>query len=357
MRIKIIVYYCVALVSTMSLFAQTTFNKEVKIMDFITSEGYVLSYEDTIVCIGRGTDYYSYINNVYFVAKFDLEGNLIKRTIDTLGDYYLTHSNDAFIEGNKLIFTVNSYVVEEGGFWGSYLIVMDVHSFEILNKIPITNPIDKYKYSSVTGLTKIDSVTYAIVALIDEEKKVNGKQYIDQQINIINIETGKVKCIQLGKKGVNDIPSSIVWTGKKFLIGTFIVTPRNIFKPFEKREARALIYEVDTSGIWREVFVTDMHSAVGDLIINKDGDYIFTSAQLVWYNRPNTDEYIFHHHKIVYKLDKDFNVIWVKPYGLRYDFNYSYGYAGILPAEEGDGYILAGYNQIIHGLMDMDHGK
>jgi len=197
----------------------------------------------------------------------------------------------------------------------------------------------------IKGLTKIDSVTYAVVSSIDEEKKVNGKTFLDQQINIINIETEEVKTIQLGKKGVDDYPEFIIWNGKKLLTGTFNSNPPyNIFKPYIKSITKGLLYEIDTSGDWKIAFETDtLHAGIKEVFIDNDGDYIFASNSVGWYNIQNTDKYIWYARPLVFKLDKDYNLVWEKPFGLDFDFNYFYKTSRILEAEEGDGYILAGH--------------
>ena len=104
---------------TNTLFSQTTFNKEKKVMDFISQAGPVITYGDTIYCLGYGTDFYSYQYYNLFFSKFDMEGNFIKRYIDTLGDYYFSRINDAYIVDNHIISIVDSY--KQDVFIGSYI--------------------------------------------------------------------------------------------------------------------------------------------------------------------------------------------------------------------------------------------
>lgn len=325
------------------LHSQTTFNKEIKVMDFITNPGPVLTYDDTILCLGHGTDTTTFSEYSLFVAKYDLEGNFIKRYIDTLGDYYFSYINDAYIVGENVIFAADSY--QNGEFWGSYIMAMKITTGEVIKKIEITNPKDQYNYRSLAGLTQMDSITYAAVSAIDEEKEIDGKTHIDMQISIINIETEEVKYIHLGKEGVSDIPEFIVWNGEKFLIGTGILDPPyDILHPKRKSISYGFIYEVDTSGFWRKGFEADtMRAPILDIVLNNKGEYICTSYFNSWYHEPNSDEYIWHNHHWVFKLDNNFNLIWEKPWGLSLDFNWFASSARILTSESGDGYILAGY--------------
>jgi len=113
--------------------AQTTFNKEVKIMNFITGEGPLFIYNDTIIYIGYGTDYYEYSDYAYFMAKFDLKGELVKRDIDTFGGYHFQHINEGFIVDNKIIVACNYY--KRNVFNGGYLMQIDIPSGKIEKKI------------------------------------------------------------------------------------------------------------------------------------------------------------------------------------------------------------------------------
>ena len=340
-KISLIIY--LILLFSYNALSQTTFNKEIKVMDFITEPGPLLIYGDTIICLGHGTDTTTFSKYSLFISKFDLESNFIKRYIDTLGDYYFSFINDAFIVDQNIILAVDSY--EYGEFWGSYIMVINIATGKVLKKIKITNPKDQYDYAYIGGLTMIDSTTFVAVSSIREENKPNGKIFYNMLISVVNIESEEVKYIELGKEGVIDIPYFIVWNGDKFLIGTGILDPPyDISNPKKKSISQGLIYEVDISGEWHEVFVSDtMRGNSKNLLINEDGDYICSSRYISLWNKPNTEDYIWHAHPIVFKLDKDFNLLWEKPWGLDFDYNWDASSSQILITEEQDGYILAGY--------------
>ncbi len=64
-------------------------------MKFIDLAGPLMVKNDTIFCIGSGTDSFSYHNYFQYLAKYDLKGNFISITKDSMGLYYY-YMRDAY---------------------------------------------------------------------------------------------------------------------------------------------------------------------------------------------------------------------------------------------------------------------
>ncbi len=323
--------------------SQTTFNKEIWPMKFINAPGIILTKGDTIICLGYGTDYYSFTYYDAFVAWYDLEGNYIKRNIDTFGNYYYQDINKAFYLDSIIVAAVTSFDffnIRDKGYVGGYLLIIDQETGEFIKKIKITKEQDQSRIGIIKDLTQIDSVTFAVVSTIDE--KIYTRKN-DTQICIVNIKTGALRYIELGKENFDDIPEGITWDGKKLLIGTWKKEKEWNEQGTQKIEVPyGIIYGVDTVGTWGEIYESDSsRGSIRDLIINDDNEYISTILSITDFNYKNESVFRWRHH--VLKLDSNFNKIWEKPWGLGYDFNFEFGFSGILEAEEGDGYILSGY--------------
>jgi len=338
----------VLFIIAISLNSQNTFNKDFKIMNFINQAGSVITYGDTILCIGNGVDTYSYYFYAAFMAKIDNEGNFIKRYVDTDGDYTYQDVNMSYIYKNKLLTAVDVTKWDStGGKWeklftGGYLMITDIASGKIEKKIKFSTPQGDKKWQLLDGFVQIDSVTYAVLSNIDE---IDNK-HLDSQISIINIKTEKVKYIQFGKEKINDSPFKIVWNGTKLLVGSHYSYPDyDPANPWGKITYHTLIYEVDTSGEVREAFVSDtMREAASEMLIDKDGNCIYISSFVKYYIEDwiGTDRYYKRRHYSINKLDKDFNLVWEKPCGLKYDLTGYNGKTGkVILSSEGDSYIVA----------------
>ncbi|HEB62012.1 MAG TPA: hypothetical protein ENI82_02565, partial [Bacteroidetes bacterium] len=312
-------------------------------MKFITVSGTIFTKGDTIICLGNGTDYYSFTYYDAFVAWYDLEGNYIKRSIDTFGNYYYQDINKAFYIDSIIVAAVTSFDffnIRDKGYVGGYLLIIDPETGEFIKKIKITKDEDQSRIGIIKEMTQIDSVTFAVVSTIDE--KIYTRKN-DTQICIVNIKTGVLRYIELGKENFDDIPEGITWDGKKLLIGTWKKEKEWNEQGTQKIEVPyGIIYGVDTVGTWGEIYESDSsRGSIRDLIINDNNEYISTILSITDFNYKNESVFRWRHH--VLKLDSNFNKIWEKPWGLGYDFNFEFGFSGILEAEEGDGYILSGY--------------
>lgn len=322
--------------------SQTTFNIAPKIMGLISAEGSVVVYKDTILVTGHGVDHNLFNYYAAFFAKFDMQGNLIKRYTDTEGPgtyYFYNFLHKAYISEDKLITAVE---MAKSPFARGYVMVIDIKSGNIDKKIEFFNDRDPGGFHSASGFVKLDSVTYATVTSISENKNTD---FVSPQISIINIDTEEVKYIQLGKDGIDDVPVSIFWDGKKFLIGTSTIHPHYIItQPNKKYVSFGRIYEVYKSGLWNEVFVTDsMRAYIRNISSVDDGGFICTSRRIKHHQIPFTNEYIWHAHHIVFKLDSNYNLLWEKPWGLDLEFKNTARDTELILDQDGDGYIVAGY--------------
>jgi len=322
-----------------TLSSQTTFNKEIWPMKFISAFGPLLTKEDTIICIGYGTDYYSYSDYHPYVAKYDMEGNFISRYVDySKGDYYYQFMRDAYWEGDSIITVIMNFRAPPPV--GTYLVIIDSNTGKFIKKQRIYKPESPGRYGRPMGITKIDSVTYAVVMQFTQE----GDRYHDNiVVSVVNIKTDRIKNIELHRDTIHDVPEVIRWNGEKLLVGSYKII---YYYDWEKekylRTSQGVIYEVDTTGTWREAFVTNFNRArVSDIFITEDGEYIISLLKIIYYYYEGERKYRWHFS--VMKLDKDFNLQWEKPWGFGFDVNYLMDWAGILKAEEGDGYILSGY--------------
>jgi len=323
-----------------SLYSQTTFNKEIWPMKFINGQGPLLIKEDTIICIGYGTDYYSYRDYYAYFAKYDMEGNFISNYIDSAGDYSYQEINDAFWDGDSIITILSFRPPPPNDSAGAYFVIIDSNTGKFLKKQFIYFPERRERYGIKRGITRIDSVTYGVVSMFSQE---NDKYHDNIVVSIINIKTEKIKNIELHRDTVHDIPSFIKWNGEKLLVGAYKL--KMLWNQEHTKEITrcfGIIFEIDTSGSWREVYESQPgRGRVSDMIITDKGNYIISLLNIIHFTYQNEDIYKWHFNAI--KLDKDFKEIWEIPWGLGFDFMGFYGYSGILKAEEGDGYILTGY--------------
>ncbi len=321
--------------------SQTTFLKDLKMMNFITQPGSLVSYDDTILCVGNGVDHNPYRDYGVYVAKFDLEGNMVNRYVDYNGDYSFYGNHSSIVEDDKLIIA-GDVLIRDPLFQGGVLMVVNIATGEFEKRIIFSNAEGKSTSLFITDLVRLDSITFAILSSIDEKE---NKHYRDAEIIIVNIETEEVKYIQIGKKDVDDDSDSFIWDGKKFLVGTGIAEPPyDIFNPYKKRNSHGLIYEVDTSGKWDVVYTTEeKRNNLFRIRLNEDGSIVCISTKIKYDKEAGTGNDIWNLRYIVMKLDKDYNLLWEKPIGLDLYFHYYSGTAEILPSIEGDGYVIAGF--------------
>ncbi len=322
--------------------SQTTFNKDIKIMNFITRTSSVLHYNDTIILIGHGTDINPYSTYDAFIAKFDINGNKIERFLDTLGFYFYDYSNESYIHNNSVITAVTAKTRDSTGnpdFVGKYLWKIRISDGKALKKIKFSNPDDEkdaFIYA-LGGMAQIDSNHYAVVYGISKDTST-----VDPQICIVDMETEEVKYIQFGREGISDIAKCIVWTGEKLLVGSGYWYPDYDYQnPYQKIYNHTLIYEVDTTGVVREVYVSDtMRLLALDMMTDEYDNIIFLSGFVHYSYDKRLNRYYPRVHYNITKLDKDYNLLWEKPIGMKHDI--IYGHPGnIIHAEEGDGYITA----------------
>jgi len=346
MRRKTWFLISIQLIFTINVNSQTTFNNSLNIMKYINQAGSVLTYGDTIICIGNGTDHNTYKFYGAFIAKLGLDGNLLQRNVETDGDFTYQENNSSYIYRDRVITAVDVITRDStGGTWkinfiGGYLMAIDIHTGKIEKKIKFSTPQSDKKWQLVMGFAKIDSVTYAVVSAIDEP----NNKYLDSQISIMNIKTEKVKYIQFGRKKVSDTPFTIIWTGDKLLVGSYYSYPDfNPEHPWNKITHHTLLYEVDTSGLVKEVFESDtMRSAANEMMIDENGEYVYLSSFVKYNYNVFKDRYYKRRHYSINKLDKDYNLVWERPCGLKYDFTGYNGKAGkVIFSTEGDGYIAA----------------
>ncbi len=314
-------------------YSQTTFNKEIWPLKFITASGPILTKGDTIICIGYGTDHYSYHYYDAFFSKYGMQGNFIERNVDTLGNYDFQETEDAFWYKNNIVTVVGD------GYYPDFLIY-DSNTGDILKKKTIFINNNSTRTGHALGLEQIDSITFAGLFIFTSSKH---KTKFNIVASIFNIKTGKVKNIEIKKDSTNDFPEFIKWTGEKLLIGSHkpaVHWSSGLQKYTQSHSGN--IYEVDTAGTWEEVYVADSASGgIKKLIINKDKEYICASFKIKFHYYKNESKFRWHFN--VFKLDSNYNKIWEKPWGMDYDFNEEFGQAGILEAEDKDGYILCGY--------------
>lgn len=333
------------LAGMISIHAQTTFNKDLKIMNFISRQGSILSFQDTIIGVSYGTDYNPFDKYVACIVKFDIFGNMLNRSIDSTGYYHYQETNDSYIVNNTLIVAGDAMIRDSVGAMtlnGGYIWVFDLTNGTILKKIKFSGPGTNIEPQIIGGLAQIDSTTYAVISGIDE--KWSG--LTDSQITLANIETDSIKYIQFGRKNVSDIPRCIAWTGKKLLVGSGFAYPDyDILNPYKKRYSHTLIYEIDTAGTVREAYVSDtMRTSAREIMVDDESNIIFLTSKVNHDYYEDKDEYHAHLHNCLTKLDDDFNVIWESPVGLPYDFQgINGGQAKIIPSLDGMGYITASY--------------
>ncbi len=315
-------------------YSQTTFNKEIWPLKFITASGPILTKGDTIICIGYGTDYYSFHYLDAFFSKYGMQGNFIERNVDTLGNYDFQETEDAFWYKNNIVTVVGD------GYYPDFL-VYNSNTGDIIKKKIIVIDNDSTRTGHPFGLEQIDSVTFAGLFVYTSVKHNNKFNIV---ASIYNIKTGKVKNIEIKKDSTNDSPEFIKWTGKKLLVSALSdVTYWDTELQKYISDYTVSMYEIDTSGTWKEAYSTKdtTEANIKKLFINKEKEYICTSFRIKYHTYENERKFRWHFN--VFKLDSNYNRIWEKPWGMDYDFNEKFGQAGILEAEDKDGYILCGY--------------
>ncbi len=197
-------------------------------------------------------------------------------------------------------------------------------------------------------MAKIDSVNYALLTHLTGPYN-NDKGNI--VVSIINFKTGRYKNIELHRDSIWDDCEVIKWNGEKLLVGSYERVYYWNDTIYESEVThRGLLYEVDTSGTWRKIVITDTdRSRIASMIVTDEGNYIITFLKIIYYYKEpkfswQKPERKSRYRLMAMKLDKDFNLLWEKPWGFNFDFDlYFMGWSEILKAEEGDGYILSGY--------------
>ena len=322
-----------------NLSSQKYFSKEVWPMDFINGRGPLILHKDTIIICGFGTDSFSYRKYNICLAKFNIKGEFIERSIDLDGDYFSYYLNNAYLLGDKIVTAYSSW--ERDGYNGGYLVVVDIKSGKFEKKIKITAPQDEERIGNIVGLEQTDAANYIVISSIDEK----GLNKIDTEICLVNIETSRVKKFELGTKNKSDIPFGHKWNGKYLLIGSSIEEKDfSILNPYEKINVNSIIYEADTSGAWKEVYRSDDYRGyIYSIFMTEDSSYICSSIKINYYNIPDSDKYIWHNYFIVFKLNKYFVLMWEKRWGVNHDYNWIAQTSKIIRSNENDGYILIGY--------------
>lgn len=344
-QMKKIIFIYLLLLGYLFVYSQIPMNKEVKFMDFISNEGPIIMYDDTIICMGHGTDSIAYSTYDMFIAKMDMDGSIISLMKNKDADYYSTYFKNAYLDGDNLIFAIG--VVERNNSWevefeGAYILIVDLVKMSIVKKIKIGNPENgNNDFIYAIDLKKLDSINYSVLFTIEKEGSSKG----DPMVAIVNIKTDDIRYIELGQESYSDRSYCFEWTGKKLLIGTSITDePFDILNPYQKRNIWGQVYEVDTSGSWKIAYSTENHrGSIRSIFATKNNEYICGAHEIEYYNKPNTDDYIFHNNLVVFKLDSAYNLIWEKPWGFDFDVNWLAITSNIIEAEEGDGYILLGY--------------
>lgn len=324
-----------------NFYAQTTFNLDTKIMNFISGAGSVHVYKDTILCVGFGTDSVSYYYYEAFLAKFDLSGNRISRVEEFNGDYHYYYVHDSFLNGDTLITLVDAVLrdsIIQNSFKGGILFYYDVPHNKVVRKIKIETPNGT---GIMGGLTKINDSVYIALSSYCETKTCN---YVDGMLTIINTNTEKKKFIQLGKKNRDDYVSSMTWNGEKIIVGSSYRYPiPGITNPYIKSYFYTVIYEVDTSGIVKTVFEGDsLLGNIKDIVSVEDGNFIFTTTTRKYHYDQWVLGYKSHIKWNLVKMDKNYKIIWQKEIGPpHYYLAKLPADCEILPSEDGDHYLIA----------------
>ncbi len=308
-------------------------------MEFINGRGPLILHNDTIIICGFGTDSFSYRKYNTCLAKFNIKGEFIERSIDLNGDYFSYYLNNAYLLGDKIVTAYSSW--ERDGYNGGYLVVVDIKSGKFEKKIKITAPDDEERIGNIVGLEQIDAENYLVISSIDEK----GLNKNDTEICLVNIETGRVKKFELGTKNKSDIPEGHLWNGKYLLIGTAVQEKEpSILNPYQKSNAQSIIYKTDTSGVWNIEYLSDYdRGPIENIFMTKDSSYICSAHKINYYNIPGTEKYIWHNFKTVLKLNKYFVLMWEKRWGVNHDYNWIAQTSKIIRSNENDGYILIGY--------------
>lgn len=323
------------------LISQNTFNKAEKIMNFINQSGPMICVDDTIYCYGNGTDSFAFRNYCAYQAKFDLKGNFISRNIDYNYDYsyYFNFKNNIFCIGDTII-TASS--ISRNDDTPGCLLIFSKSKGNIIKKICYISPVDYFLYYK--GMAKVNDSIYAVLSTVHE---YNDKHKVNSQISLINIRSGSVKYILFGRDGVSDYPECIIWNGKKLLVGANYSIPEfDITNPYKKSTGLGLIYEIDTSGIWKKVFSSLLnYSLPFKILIDENGDYLCAGLHHNWTRDTfYYQKWYWHNQFVLMKLKKEtYNMEWYKYVGPSYEFNYDFKINNILPAVDGGGYVLAGY--------------
>ena len=146
----------------------------------------------------------------------------------------------------------------------------------------------------------------------------------------------------MGRKAYTDSPLCIEWNGDKLIVGAYTSFPDPL-NPVQMRIYNTLIYSVDTSGTVEEVYFSKpARTGAWEILIDEDGNYVFISSKITYYKKKPGSKIYYNRNKIILsKLDKKFNLIWEKPCGLPFELtNFGNG-TNVLPAIDGDGYIVA----------------
>lgn len=301
-------------------------------MGHIHQTGPVVINKDTIICIGNGVDHDNFNYYAAYVAKFDMQGNFIKRFVDIEPKKYYSINNlhIAFMIGDTLYFGID---IHSGTYFVKYLITSD----SILKKIKVKSLIDEWSY--IQDVTKINDSLFIVLLEINEKP---GDKYLNTQISIMNTkEDSIIKNIVFGKMNYLDIPQCAIWNGEKLVVGMIYEYPYDVDFD-EEQEFYAVIYEVDTSGnAFRQYKSIEGFGGILDIIQVPDG-YLCLSEK-VSYTKIDTIAFrIFRHqHPVVIKLDNNFIQKWIKPWS--YPIEYEYGQpVKIIQAIEGDGYVMLG---------------
>jgi len=315
--------------------AQSTFNLELKLLDFVSLPELVVQYEDTIILVGHGTDYFEFYFYDGFIAKFNNKGELMsKKFIEGRHeDFYWTGSSNNVYDLDSVFVFLMNFFGYKAEIW-----VVNKKNLNINKKIKIYNGLMPDSFYSGKEICQVNDSLFAVVGSVKELTPINTKLE-DIQVSLVNIRNIDIKHHYFGIPGKNDYPDAIQWNGIKLIIGS--VGKKSL--SYSDSENHAMIWEMDLEGNAVLKFMTPVDSlmhGIEEIVLDDHGNRIVASLKGFYYAQSS----ILGRYKwrpTVMQLDSNYYTDWKTPVGTL-NYNSVNTICCLIPAVENDGYIAAG---------------
>ncbi|GIW66843.1 MAG: hypothetical protein KatS3mg095_0741 [Candidatus Parcubacteria bacterium] len=303
----------------------------------------------------------------FWLAKIDISGNIINSTSYRLNDSYLGHKLNSVIEGNNNFFVVGNYFTDSGqpNFSNGYIAKFDNN----LNLISSTTPSGNIYFNDIN----FDGANYIAVGyslnytnpvglfyIVDNNLNFQflGTSTLNSEFNSVLIDDDKNYIIggQINNQSylvkVNSSTKNYMWTKeyilkpgskesikKNILVNNNLISLVNMFDPNDNKY-KVILRKInaENGAIIQEKLISNDYFFGYDIILDYDNNFLIAGYLPLSQTENNFSDWSL----ALMKVDKNFNLVWVKYYGGQSQAEISYG-SSIVEAYYA-GYLIGGYN-------------